>query len=160
MTRLNPNWLPPNAAQPPTPLSLPDWLGVLSDELQFAAVDRRAQHVADVGFPAESALKAVAELERHDLAILGSDVWTERHEREPEIFPSLGWATSRRGPQERWNAYVRRVAALALDRIRSVSVYAHDEGWGSLLFALVSCDEQRSEPLMAMDQKRKGTQGR
>src|SRR5580704_9602324 len=72
---MNSDWLPSNAARPPWPMSLPSYLELLSDRLQSAAVDLRAQHVAEVGFRLQPALEAVDELAALDWAVLGGDVW-------------------------------------------------------------------------------------
>jgi hypothetical protein len=139
---MNSDWLPPNAARPPSPMSLPPFLELLSGRLQSAAVDLRAQHVAEVGFRLQPALEAVDELAALDWAVLGGDVWQTGGSVPKPTYDN--WHADR-GPKEDWGAYVRRSADYSRNRI---TLFDTAQPSGTALFALVPSSEPGYNALM------------
>jgi hypothetical protein len=123
-------------------MSLPSFLELVSDRLRSAAVDLRAQHVAEVGFRLEAALAAVDELTALGFAILGGDVWQTQGPAPKPTY--LNWHANR-GPKEDWAAYGRRAAAHSRDRI---AIFDTTQPDATALFVLVPGTETGYNELM------------
>jgi hypothetical protein len=141
------SWLPPGAAPPPSQRALPEFLTVLSLELQDAAVDLRPLGPSEVAWPFASALDAVNAVTAKGYAVLGGDVWV----RTPEgaIEPAYeNWHADRQAG-ESWEAYAERAKLHAIDRM-SVIETGHTSGNSTTaLYVLVCAAEARHDRLTA-----------
>ena len=140
---MNSNWLPPNSAQPSRPLELPDFLALLSEPLQLAAVDLRPWHVAEAGLPPAAALAAIRELVAACWAVLGGELW--ELEQGAWHFGGEQWGVNRRGKNEDWPAYVERAGSVAEDRVRSLKERGEAP---KAIWALQAVSEERYQELL------------